>query len=86
MSWSVSKRGKASEVAKQLEAESANMSGQSRVEFDAAKPYLIGLIKENFNNRDGSEEPTVSLDASGHGMAQGDAQLDRTCQVTLRRV
>ena len=48
MSWSVGFIGKTSNVVAALEAESAKLDTTSRLEYDAAKPFLIGLVKQNF--------------------------------------
>lgn len=93
MSWSVNYLGKASLVAKALDDESAKMSGQSKVEFDDAKPHLIALVIQNFTE-DGHPDALVRLNASGHGTATSTAgtgetaepkQLTRSCTVSLER-
>lgn len=94
MSWSVNYLGKASLVAKALEDQSANLSGQSKIEFDDAKPHLIALVNQNFT-QDGNPDALVRLSASGHGTASSNAgtgeteevkQLTRNCVVSLERL
>ena len=62
MSWTAQYVGKPEKVVEALEAQSAKMSGESKVEFDDALPHLIGLVKENFGFG-----YLVKLVASGHG-------------------
>jgi hypothetical protein len=47
MSWGVNFIGTPDNVVKALEAHEEKVK-QSRIEYDAAKPYLIGLVRENF--------------------------------------
>ena len=62
MSWTAQYVGKPEKVVEALEAQSAKMSGESKVEFDDALPHLIGLVNQNFNYGF-----LVKLVASGHG-------------------
>lgn len=64
MSWSVTLIGNPDNIAKALEKESEILSGNSKVEFDAALPHLLGLVKENFNT---VQPPVLKIVASGHG-------------------
>jgi len=70
MSWSVSMSGKPAEVVRKLRETS--YTGDSKVEFDAALPHLVGLVEQNHAER------TVSLTASGHGVE------NRECRVNLQ--
>jgi hypothetical protein len=79
MSWSVSVIGKPANVCAELGKQSEALNGQSKIEFDAALPHLLALVKENF----GSIEPTIHLRASGHGSAQEGKQVQRTCSVSI---
>lgn len=84
MSWSVSFFGTAEKVAEAIEAEGAKMSGQSKLEYEAAAPHLAALVKENFQPGDPA---LVRVNASGHGMANSDGtQVNRTCTVQMDRV
>lgn len=55
--------GKPENVVAALELESNKMDGQSKVEYDAALPHLIGLVKENFGNA----SQLIKISANGHG-------------------
>jgi hypothetical protein len=85
MSWSISLLGRPPKVVKAIEAESERLSGQSKIEFDAAKPHLIGLVMENFldSSEPGFCEPLIKLEAAGSGSARGDKQLQRTCTAKI---
>jgi hypothetical protein len=87
MSWSVSGGGTVEEVVGMLQRQEEMLTGQGKTEFAAVRPFLEGLVKENFNKREGAPPATVQLDASGHGSANGETgeQYDRQVQVTLRR-
>lgn len=82
MSWSVIFIGKPEKVAEALEANSAKLSDQSKVEYDSALPHLVALTKENFGNGDSQ---LIKLMASGHGYATGGEQKQRTfaCSVEV---
>lgn len=64
MSWSLTLIGKTGNIVKALEEQSTKFEGGTKLEFDAALPHLIGLVKENWNN---GVEPVMKLSASGHG-------------------
>jgi hypothetical protein len=66
MSWSVNFIGKTEKVIEALEKTSESMKGDSKIEYDAALPHLVALIRENY----GTDYP-VKLAASGHGYNAG---------------
>lgn len=66
MSWSVTFIGKPENVSKALNAQSEQLMGFSKEEFDAALPHLDGLVKQNFNSN-ADNGPVIKLVASGHG-------------------
>lgn len=79
MSWSTTLSGTPEKVIKALQDESARMSpGNSKDEFDAALPHLIGLIKLNYG--DGLQ--IIKLNASGHAHSGNYGQ----CTVSLERL
>jgi hypothetical protein len=85
MSWSFSCIGKPAAVAAALESHGNTLSGQSRVEFDAARPHLVALVRENFvNPGSGHTETLIDFEASGSGSARGDQQLQRSCTVSIK--
>lgn len=75
MSWSITFIGKSENVSKALEDHSTKLSGQSKEEYDAALPYLMGLVQQNFNK---DNSPVIQITASGHGYNDY-----RNCLVTL---
>lgn len=60
MSWSVSYIGKPEAIKRKLVEESARLTGQSKEEFDSAKPALDNLLDQNLENG------VVQLNAHGH--------------------
>jgi len=62
MSWSFHKIGTPANLAAALEAESELLSGDSKIEFDRAKPLLRGLLELNR----GDNAPVMRLNAAGH--------------------
>jgi hypothetical protein len=83
MSWSICLIGSPDNVVKEIESHSGTLQGQCKLEFDAAKPHLIGLVKENFNADPAITPPTIKLEASGSGYAVGDIQRYRNCKVSI---
>lgn len=79
MSWSISLIGNPSLIAGALEKESERLTGESKVEFDAAKAHLQALLKENFSPLNS----LVRLTASGHGYKKEGLDVYRQCYVTL---
>lgn len=84
MSWSTSATGTPDEVVDHLTKYGATLTGQSKVEFDAALPHLTGLVKENFDNTPGQAPSKLSLSAYGSGFAKDGQQVNRSCGVTLK--
>lgn len=85
MSWSISFFGTAEKVAEAIEGAGAEMTGQSKLEYEAAAPHLVALVRENFQNGPG-DPPLVRINAGGHGYAEGDKQVNRQATVTLERL
>jgi len=85
MSWSFSHKGKPAEITAALETYGGGLSGQSKIEFDEARPHLAGLVNQNLENRPDREPPTLAVSAYGSGSAQGDQQLERSCTVKIER-
>lgn len=91
MSWSVYFIGTPQKIAEALEANSESISkdpnDQSRREFDAAKPGLVTLVKENFAHPGGGyTQPVLQLSASGSGYRDGKGGPDkyRSCSVEIK--
>jgi hypothetical protein len=80
MSWTFIKTGTVDEIVKALDDHSNSIAGQSQEEFDAAKPHIAALVKEN-------TEGNVSVTASGHGLKNEDGSWDtKACRVDIRRI
>jgi hypothetical protein len=84
MSWSVAVIGTPEKIVEYLEQESARLTGQSKVEFDDAKPHIVALVKENF--KEAGEPVLVDLQANGSGSGQGDVQVNRSCSVSVKPI
>jgi len=78
MSWSINIIGKPKNVSNALEIYSEKLSGQSKVEFDAALPYMMGLVQQNFNENE-QLLPVIKIEASGYGYVQDGVQKYRNC-------
>lgn len=80
MSWSFKAIGTTEKLVEALEGEPERISKDPndycRVEFEAAKPHLIGLVKQNF--AEGTAEgtaarrPLISLTATGSATSRVD--------------
>jgi hypothetical protein len=82
MSWSVSLLGTADRIAETLETYGVNMLGQSKVEYEAAKPHLIGLVKQNFVSQ--GQATLLDLEASGSGSVDAEGHVTtRSCTVKM---
>jgi hypothetical protein len=85
MSWSITAAGRPESVVKAIEEMSAKQTGQCKVEFDAAMPAMIALVRQNFNNAPGSEAG-VKLQAHGSGYSREGAQIQRSCKVSVEPI
>lgn len=94
MSWSINMVGTPDKIVAALDAESGKMSGQSKIEFDAALPALKTLVSQNFDNRDESKRIVLRLAANGSGQSKQISgpdgsrveEIDRSCRVSLESV
>ncbi len=84
MSWSIAVIGTMSAILAAIEQEAAKQSGQCKAEFDAAKPHLIGLVSQNFNNKPGVSAPILHLEASGSGYTSGGKEHYRQCSASVK--
>jgi len=78
MSFSISIIGKPEAVKRKLAEHSANLSDQSKAEFDAARPALEILLEQNVNNG------VVLLNASGHAALRDGVKIFGNCTVELK--
>lgn len=76
MSWSIDSTGTPEEIKAELNAYSEELDEGSKEEFDAALPFLIGLVEQNHDN---ISPPSLSLSANGHGY-----EGHNECRVTLQ--
>jgi hypothetical protein len=92
MSWSIDVAGNPENVAAALRKHGDGLTGQSRVEFDEARPHLEALVSQNFVDRDHCtySVPMIHLSASGSGTARkvdgADLAIERSCAVKIERV
>lgn len=80
MSWSVSFIGTPTAVAKALDSYADSWSaGQSKDEYDAAKPHIIALVQENV----GGVGRVVQVTASGHATITDGVKTYGTCTASV---
>ena len=82
MSWTISVVGKPEKIAEFLDQESERQTGQSKIEFDDAKPHLQALLRQTFAE---SVDllPFVKLAANGSGSTIDGKQIRRSCTVSI---
>jgi hypothetical protein len=80
MSWSASFIGNPEKVVEALNKQSEGLTGNSKTEFDAALPNLIGLINQNFHSNP-DYKPVLKIEANGHGN-----DGERNCSVKIERI
>lgn len=79
MSWSVTIIGNPDRVVEQLSAYSEQLSGQSKIEYDEARPHLQALVIQNVG-----ENIIVNLSASGHATFDSESKkTNGNCCVSL---
>jgi hypothetical protein len=85
MSWSFSAIGTPDKIAEALEAESGKLSGESKREFDDAKPHLIGLLRQNLvvEGHGYANPALVNFSASGSGSTRNGVDVQRQCSVKI---
>jgi len=86
MSWSVNFLGRPEKVVEALKthAEKSGLTGQSREEYEAAMPHLVGLVEQNVCAGGSPEYPKmVKLVANGHGSKKDGEWTERNCSVAL---
>jgi hypothetical protein len=83
MSWSIGFIGTPEKIIVELNKTSEGLDGQSKVEFDSALPNLIGIINDNFDSN--GNQVVLKVQASGHGYASSEKQINRQCLVSVER-
>lgn len=81
MSWSVNFIGSIDNIKAAVEAESQRLTGQSKQEFDEAKPHIIGLLDQNV-----TQTPMYNLSANGHGTWNGKEYVNKYLGLKLETV
>jgi hypothetical protein len=81
MSWSICFIGKPEKVAEALVNQEFS-DPNSKVEFEAALPHLVGLVKQNFGN----DNTILRIEASGHGYFKDGVPENRNCQVKIESI
>lgn len=89
MSWNVNMTGRPEKIVEALRAEAEKMGSpgsQSREEYEAALPHLVGLVEQNIAGVPSNPEypKMISINASGHGSKGKDGVwTDRNCSVSI---
>ena len=87
MSWSVNESGTPEQVAEKLTKHADGLTGQSRVEYDAALPFLVGLVRQTYTTPEGVANnypvKNVRIVAFGSGATRDGAEQCRDCQVKI---
>lgn len=90
MSWSFSAVGRPEKIAEALDQHASKLTGPSLAEFESAKPYLKGLLAQNFVSHAGKErgyhEPLIEFNASGSASSVNGEALSGDCSVSIKRV
>ena len=81
MSWSFSAIGTPDNLIKALDATSETMSGDSKDEFDQAKPNLQSLLAMNVNK---NSPPVLHLNANGHASRSEGEVYHGSCNVEIK--
>jgi hypothetical protein len=82
MSWSIHLVGTPEGVRNALDAESERLSGDSKEEFDAAKPHLQALVALNL----GDVPPAIRIEASGHASRKDGKVIYGTCRANVENL
>lgn len=80
MSWSCQFIGRPDAVKRALEKHAAQLTGQSKTEFDAARTHLVGLIDQCVG-----ETLVIKLVASGHAQFEAGNKTFSTCACDLQQ-
>jgi hypothetical protein len=67
-------------------ADDTGLSGQSREEFEAALPHLIGLVEQNIVAgvpANPQYPKLIKINASGHGSKKDGAWTERNCSASV---
>jgi len=81
MSWSFNVVGKSADFPEFFDKESARLTGDSKTEFDEARPHLQALIGMNVNT---NCQPLLSVNASGHASKKDGIVTYSNCSVEIK--
>lgn len=80
MSWAVSYTGTPAELVTHLRRHAVTLSDQSKAEYDAILPYLVGLVSENH----GIESRQLIVQGFGAGTYKEGIETSKVCNVTIK--
>lgn len=83
MSWSFYAIGNAADFAAELDRQCGLCTGDSREEFEAAKPHLAALIALNTA---GDLPAIVKIEANGSASKSGGKVVSSSCNVQITRL
>jgi hypothetical protein len=86
MSWNIAIIGYPSHLVAALHKESERLTGNSKLEFDAALPNMVNLINLNYNNQAEGQVPVLRLVAHGHAYANETGPVYGNVSVTLAAI
>jgi hypothetical protein len=72
--------GKVEAIKAAMERYSGTLTGNSKAEFDEAKPHLVGLLDQNTSGY------VVHLDANGSAYTDSEGKRIGQCSVTLKQI
>jgi hypothetical protein len=85
MSFSVNYIGTPTKIVEALKKHSEELTGQSKEEFDAALPSIIGIVELNYDNSAG-HCMSIKLSAHGHAYSNGGERRSSNCSVNIEAV
>jgi len=80
MSWSFNAVGKPAAVLQAIETQNTGLTGQSKEEWDEAKPALKALVGANVGNI------AVEVAANGHASFTDGVKSHGQCSATIRSI
>ena len=83
MSWSINVIGKPDAIKRALARQSETLTGESKREFDEARPAIETLLDQNMS-AEGACPYAICLDANGHGSSREGKKLYGACSVSIK--
>lgn len=81
MSWGVTIIGRPEKIGERLDAYEARLEGQSRIEFEGAKPHLRGLVEQAVG-----ANVIIKLAASGHANFENGKKIYGSISVSIEHM